>query len=513
MAQTNRRLFLLGGAAAAGATVLPSWALASSAVAAPAIPYPFQLGVASGDPRPDTVVLWTRLAPGPLNPDGNGGMPDATFNVDWEVATDENFATVTASGTVATSRAIGYSVHVEPALQAGREYFYRFKTGGHISPVGRTRTAPAVGSTPAQVRFCMTSCQHFEKAWYHAYGGIVTDIPDLVLFLGDYMYEKSSAAGAVRRYTITDEVTTLADYRQRYAQHRTDPNLQAAHAAAPWLVVFDDHEVDNNYNRTTPGATRKAAAYQAYYENMPLRAAAKPSGSSIPLYRQFLWGSLARFHMLDTRQYRDAQAAVGDCTTMRSTSRTMVGSAQEQWLLSAFDAHPATWDFIGQQVMFSQRDGDGLRGSGSTGCSDNIRDAWDGYTASRDRIANGWVDRSLPNPVVLSGDVHRHWAADLRVDYYDHSAPIIGSELTTTSVSSGGNTTNDPPSSTWWSYNPHVKYYMNKRGYVRVTATPQSTTADFRVVSNPTIYDPEQVTISTSASYVLMAGTRGLQRV
>ena len=509
MARVNRRLFLLGGAAAAGAVALPAWARSASYAAAPAIPYPFQLGVASGDPYPDSVVLWTRLAPAPLNSDGYGGMPDASYDVTWQLAADENFTTVVASGVYTTSRSLGYSVHVEPGgLQPGAHYFYRFLCQGYTSAVGRTRTAPAVGSVPAQLSICFASCQHFESGWYHAWRGVTADNPDLVLFLGDYMYENPTAI-RVRQYTLTTEVSTLAAYRQRYAQHRTDPNLKAAHAAAPWIVVPDDHEVENNYNGSSPSATRKAAAYQAYWENMPLRATAKPSGSSFPVYRQFLWGALARFHMLDTRQYRSVQAAAGDCTTMRSTSRTITGATQEQWLLDAFGQHPATWDLIGQQVFFAQRDADGVRGSGSLGC-DNSTDGWDGYAASRDRIANGWVSRGLPNPVVLTGDVHRHYAADLRLDYYDHSAPIIGSELVTTSVTSGGNTDNDPPSSTWWANNPHVKYYQNKRGYVRATITPQALTADFRIVSDPTVSDPAQVTISTNASFAVAAGTRGL---
>ncbi|SFA92052.1 alkaline phosphatase D [Amycolatopsis marina] len=513
MSQVNRRVVLLGGlASAAGAVAAstPSWATSRTTAAAPPIHDPFQLGVASGDPLPDSVVLWTRLAPAPLNPDGFGGMPNATYDVDWEIATDENFASVVRRGTVPTARAHGHSVHVEPGgLDAGRDYFYRFRAGGHISPVGRTRTAPAAGAAVNQLKYCFASCQHWEEGWYHAHRGIAADHPDLVLFLGDYIYEKPSGRSAsekVRGLAVSDETTTLALYRARHAQHKTDSYLQAAHAAAPWFVVFDDHEVVNNWNATTDRAStaRKAAAFQAFYENTPIRSTAKPNGASIQLYRQFMWGNLARFHMLDTRQFRSKQAGKGSCSTMADPSRTLTGSAQERWLLDAFETHPATWDFLGQQVFFAQRDTDGKRSS----CDDRSTDAWDGYQGSRDRITQGWIDRGVPNPIVLTGDVHRHWAADLRKDYFDHSDPVVGSELVCTSASTQNPTSN--PSDTWFRNNPHVKYSKNERGYVRVTATPDQVRADFRVVSNALERDPGKVTVSTDRSFVVAAGTRGL---
>ncbi|WP_158886927.1 alkaline phosphatase D family protein [Amycolatopsis anabasis] len=518
MAQVNRRLVLLGGlaAAATGAVALPSslpsWASARTSAAAPAIGDPFQLGVASGDPLPDGVVLWTRLAPAPLNPDGFGGMPDATYDVDWELAADAQFTSIVQRGTVATTRAQAHSVHVEPTgLEPGREYFYRFRSAGFLSPVGRTRTAPAIGAAVNQLKYCFTSCQHWEEGWYHAHRGITADHPDLVLFLGDYIYEKPSGRGPelkVRGLAVPQDTTTLALYRARHGQHKTDRDLQAAHAVAPWLAVFDDHEVMNNWNATTSPApaARKAAAFQAFYEHMPIRSTAKPSGATIQLYRQFLWGNLARFHMMDTRQYRSAQATDNNCTTMRDPKRTITGSMQEQWLLKAFETHPATWDFLGQQVFFAQRDGDGSK----TTCENN--DSWDGYQGSRDRITRGWVDRKVPNPIVLTGDVHRHWAADLRQDYWDHSDPIVGSELVTTSVTSTSAGAS-PPSSTWYSRNPHVKYCQGERGYVRVTATPAQLKADFVTVSNALERDPAKVTIGADATFVVQAGRPGLQRV
>jgi len=507
----NRRTFVLGGlAAAAGAVALPG---ASTSAPAPrtgagiqALRFPFELGVASGDPTPDGFVLWTRLAPAPLNPDGHGGMPTSDVPVEWQVATDETFGTLVASGTVTARYAEAHSVHVEPAgLQPSRDYFYRFRADGHLSATGRTRTAPAAGSTPSQLRFAFASCQHFEEGWYHAHRGIAADRPDLVLFLGDYIYENPSGAlEKVRGYVLTSEADTLTEYRHRYAQYRTDPNLQAAHAAAPWLVVFDDHELENNWNSVNQPDARRQAAFQAYYENMPLRAAQRPSGPSVPLYRRLQWGTLARFHLLDTRQHRAAQAPAGSCTTMRDPSRTIAGATQEQWLLQAFDQHPARWDFLGQQVFFAQRDGDGDR----TSCLDHSTDAWDGYAATRDRIAAGWVQRGVPNMVVLTGDVHRHWAADLRRDYYDVTSPVIGSELVTTSVTSGGRGGSAPPSSGWLANNPHVKYWQDQRGYVRATLTPDLLTAEFMVVT-PSVLSTT-ASLAVDRRFAIEAGSPGL---
>lgn len=504
----NRRLFLLGGMAAASAVAVPAWANARTGAGTLALPYPFTLGVASGDPAPDSVVLWTRLAPTPLALDGFGGMPDATYTVRWAVYADESLTNLVQDGYVATSRAVGHSVHVIPrGLQPGREYFYRFHVDGHTSPVGRTRTSPAGGAAVSQLKFCFASCQHFEEGWYHAHRGMLADNPDLVVFLGDYIYEKPSGQPAdlkVRSYVQRTEATALAHYRVIHGQYRTDPNLRGVHAAVPWVWLFDDHEVDNNWNMSVPDSARKTAAFKAFYENMPLRVA--PSGASIQQYRRLHWGNLARFHLLDTRQYRTPQAASGDCDTMvGKPDRTLTGDAQERWLLDAFTQHPATWDLIAQQVFFAQRDDD----SDPATCA-NGPDAWDGYVPARRRIAQGWVDRDVPNPVVLTGDVHRHWAADLRLDYDNHSAPVIGSELVTTSATSYHPGPDPGPTDPFWGHNPHVKYARNQRGYVRATVTPSELRADFVTISNVREPDPAKVTISTHRSFAIEAGTRGL---
>jgi alkaline phosphatase D len=506
-ATLNRRTVLAGGVVLAGAaaTGVTAWPRRAGA----ALPYPFTLGVASGDPSPDGMVLWTRLAPAPLATNGLGGMPASNVDVAWQVATDPGFATVVAAGTVTALPADAHSVHVEPVgLPPDSWFYYRFSTGGHLSPVGRTRTAPAAGALPAQLRFAFASCQHFEQGWYHAHRFLAADAPDLVLFLGDYIYEKPSGlATDVRGYVITGEADTLAEYRQRYAQHRTDPNLQAAHAAAPWVVVFDDHEVFNNWaggNATNPSAARRTAAFKAFWENMPLRRSTLPTGATIPLYRQLRWGTLARFHMLDTRQFRSPQAADGSCAAIRDPARTLTGATQEQWLLNAFTDHTARWELLGQQVFFAQRDSDG-----ASGTCDVSTDAWDGYAGSRTRVTQGWVDRGVRNPVVLTGDVHRAWAANLRGNYYDHAAPLVGTELVTTSISSYNN--DAAPSAAYLANNPHVRYVSNKRGYVRATLTPGQLTAEFVAVSDALQADPTKVTSSVARRYAVLDGVPGLQ--
>jgi alkaline phosphatase D len=503
MRNVHRRTFILGSLAAAGAAALPAGARADTA-----LPHdPFQLGVASGDPAADGFVLWTRLAPAPLNPDGLGGMPSAPVDVEWQVANDVGFADVVASGTTTATQAAAHSVHVEvTGLQPGRPYHYRFRTRttpAYVSPTGRTRTAPAVGATPTQLRFAVASCAHWEEAWFHAYQQIANDSPDLVLFLGDYIYEFSTTKSTnVREYVDwgTDLVDALAEYRVRYAQHRTDPALRAAHAAAPWVVVFDDHEVRNNWNSTTPPAAQKAQAFQAWYENMPVRAAQRPSAAAMTLYRRVNWGTLARFHMMDTRQYRSPQS-----TACNDATRRIVSPAQEQWLLDGLATHPATWDLLGQQVFFANRDGD------RDPATCDGPDSWDGYRPQRDRIAAGWVARGVPNPVVLTGDVHRHWAADLLADPYDHDSAHIGVELVTTSVSSGGPYADpDNPNPGLPSHLPYVKYLHDRRGYVRCTLTQSQLAAEFMQLSSTTEPDFSRVSVTPHRRFVVPRGEKRL---
>jgi alkaline phosphatase D len=506
MTKLNRRVFILSGlAAAGGAVALPR--LAGAAPSPRAAGDPFQLGIASGDPRPDGMVLWTRLAPKPL--DIGGGLSD-NVDVEWELATDEAFANVVATGTETAVSGEGHSVHAEPqGLPAGAEFFYRFRQGTFISPVGRTRTAPAQGSDPGSMKIALASCQHFEEGWYHAHHFIAADEPDLVLFLGDYMYEKQSGLDTtVRGYVDFDEVDKLDEYRLRYAQQKLDPSLKAAHAVAPWLAVFDDHELANNWWGGQAGwpDARKTASFQAYWENMPLPKAMKPTGPQIPLYRRVGWGTLARFHMMDTRQYRWEQADADNCSQIRDEDRTLTGAAQEQWLLDGLAAGGAKWDLLGQQVFFAGRDRDG-----ATGTCDVSEDAWDGYEANRLRITQGWVDRAVRNPVVLTGDVHRHWANDLRVNYFDHDSPIVGTEFVTTSVTSTGQPAGSDPPPPEVEHGPHLNYVGNQRGYVRATLTGTELTAEYLKVSSVLEPDPAKVTATVSRRFVVQDGRPGLQ--
>src|SRR5258706_11181436 len=277
--------------------------------------YPFTLGVASGYPRPDGFVLWTRLAPKPLEP--GGGLAPGPVPMRWEVAEDERFAKLVASGAESPTQEWAHSVHAEVrGLRPDRWYWYRFLAGDAVSPVGRTRTAPAAGAAAARLRFAFASCQHYERGYYGAYKHMVADDLDLVVFLGDYIYESSVRINPVRVHERTDEPVTLDEYRNRYAQYRSDPDLQSAHQAFPWIVIWDDHEVDNDYadDRQEDGAPpeefllRRAAAYRAYYEHMPLPAAMRPNGPAMRIYTTLAWGSLAGFHLLDGRQYRSAHA-------------------------------------------------------------------------------------------------------------------------------------------------------------------------------------------------------------
>ncbi|ONI69950.1 alkaline phosphatase [Kribbella sp. ALI-6-A] len=512
MTPISRRSFVLGGLAAAGAAAVPAYSSVVNATAA--VPYPFQLGVASGEPDASSVVLWTRLAPSPLNADGQGGMANTNVVVDWQVSTDDRFTTLVASGSVTATYAAAHSVHVVAGgLSPDADYYYRFRAQGHLSPVGRTRTAPAPGTNGRDLVMAFTSCSHYEEGYFTVYRRMAEDNPGVILHLGDYIYEYGATSGRPRLHAGTSEIVSLADYRRRYAQYKSDPDLQAAHAAAPWIVVPDDHEVENNVAGnvradSTPALTaaqwtaRRTAAYKAYYENMPLRPAQAPGGASIPLYRRLPWGKLASFHMLDTRQYRNDQAC-GDgwkvCSDADLASRSLPGNAQETWLLNNLAQRTATWDVIGQQVFFARR-------FNSTGAS---MDSWDGYRASRARIQQGWVDRGVRNPLVLTGDVHRAWASNLVADYNNPASAVIGQELVTSSVSSGGDgdgATTIPDVGT----NPWLKFYNNRRGYVRTTFSPTQLRADFRAVAKVSEHGAAATTVK---SFVVEEGRPGLQTV
>ncbi|TKG67661.1 alkaline phosphatase [Prauserella endophytica] len=506
------------GAAAAVGTALPLTASAAQGAGNPSTGEVFTLGVASGDPDPYSVVLWTRLAPNPLAEDGLGGMR-GTVEVEWEIARDERFSRIVRRGRERTDADAGYAVHAEVAgLAPGTEYFYRFRTGRHLSPAGRTRTAPAFGVVGSGLAMSFASCSQYEHGYFTAYHHLAADEPDLVLHLGDYIYEYKadsyvSPTGNVRDHS-GPETETLANYRQRHAQYRTDADLQAAHAVAPWLVVPDDHEVDNNWagdvyeKPEIPQPNfieRRANAFRALYENMPLRRRSKPSGSHMRLYRTVRWGALANFHMLDTRQYRDDQACDDGwkvCADAADPARTLTGDEQEAWLIEQFRRSRARWDVLGQQVFFARR----VNASGATSM-----DSWDGYRGSQERITEGWLDAGVRNPVVLTGDVHTHWANELKANYADPDSEVVGTELVTTSITSGGNgADSDPNDDNNLKLNPHIKFRNNQRGYVRTKITRDEFRADFRVLDKVT--EPGHPA-RTRASFVIADRNPGLTEV
>ncbi|GAA0560167.1 alkaline phosphatase D family protein [Paractinoplanes ferrugineus] len=441
--------------------------------------YPFSMGVASGEPAPDSVVLWTRLAPFPLAEDGHGGMSSADITVEWQVSATPSFARPVARGTSTARFADAHTVHaVAGGLAPDAEYYYRFRAQGHHSPTGSTRTAPAPGASARDLVVLAASCANLEAGHFTAYRRMAEERPGLILHLGDYIYEGAGKPGHVREH-LGPEIVTLAGYRRRYGQYKSDPDLRAAHACAPWLAVPDDHDVEDDFAGThrlddrpplTPAQwrIRRDAAYRAYREHLPLRPGSR-------LHRRVGWGRLATFHMLDTRQFRDPQACGGGyraCPGADRPARSLPGRAQEAWLLDGLAQHRATWDLIGQQVFFAEQ----VNAAGVANM-----DAWDGYRASRDRLQRGWVERRVRNPVVLTGDVHTAWANDLKADYADPASRTIGTELVCTSITSrgdGSRVTRIPTGAV----NPHLRFYSDRRGYLRSTLTPAEITADFRAI-------------------------------
>jgi alkaline phosphatase D len=481
----TRRAVLLGGAAALAVT--STAATTPNALAArPPSTEVFTLGVASGDPAPDGVVLWTRLARDPHAT--AGGMNEAAVDVDWQVADDDRFTRVRAAGRARTGPQDGYAVHVEVGgLPAGGTFFYRFGALGRISPTGTTRTAPPpTALTPVSIAF--GSCANYEHGYFTAYRHLAQEEPDLVLFLGDYLYEEAAGtyrakSGNPRSYGDA-EPRTVEGYRRRYALHHADPDLQAAHAAAPWVCVFDDHEVSNNWagdHPETPQPTfpaRRAAAFRAWYENVPVRLPQRPQGSTIQCFRRLAWGATATFHMLDTRQYRDVQVG-GPSAAARRTDprRTITGAAQEQWLVDGLRRSRARWDVLGQQVFFSQLD---LAPGPPRGFN---ADAWDGYPVERDRIVASWQQARVRNPVVLSGDVHLHYVADIRADHEDPTSPVVGTELVSSSITSEGDgSEHSPEVAKALALNPHLRYGIARRGYHTARFGPDRMDAAVRVV-------------------------------
>ncbi len=488
---TSRRTFLAGAVAAAGLALLDPLGLASARRAAAALPLGdlFPLGVASGDPTATGVVLWTRL----LAPVPGEALPATDVAVEWDVATDEAFTTVVASGTAPAVAALAHSVHVDVAdLEADTWYWYRFRADGRTSPVGRARTFPGAGALPDRVRFALASCQNWSDGYYTAHAGIAAEDLDLVVFVGDYIYE-SSANRPPRPLTLPESVD-LATYRARYELYKSDPNLQAAHHRAPWIVTLDDHEVANNMigdlgkggeaegDPTAIAAwrARKADAYQVWYEHQPVRLPA-PDSSDYRIHRTVEHSDLLRFFVLDGRQYRSTYpggVSQGlDDPERFDAARTMLGTEQEAWLDDQFAATEARWNAIAQQTVMTATPI--VLGEAR---AYNF-DQWDGYVAARNRLLQGLVDHAVPNPMVLTGDIHLAAMGGVRLDYETPDAPDIAHEVVTTSISSRFDPSLLEVVEDSIAVAPWARYAnARQRGYALITVTPTEWTTEFRVV-------------------------------
>jgi len=462
----------------------------------------FTLGVASGDPLADSVILWTRLAPRPLE---GGGMPAVDVPVRWEVAADERFRKVVGQGTATATARFGHSVHVDAQrLEADAEYWYRFRVGDVESPVGRTRTAPGAGAARRQLDFLFASCQDWRDGYWTAWPHAAQEDADLVVFLGDYIYE-GGRAGVVRQHN-SDEIMSLVDYRNRYGLYKGDPGLQAVHARFPWVVTWDDHEVENNYagpvsqDRAPQPAfdQRRAAAYQAFWEHHPVRVPA-PTTASLRLYRSFQWGELLDLVVLDTRQYRDEQPCDqpsdlgAPCDARSDPGRTMLGAPQKRWLQRELQRSAATWTVLANQVVMTPM---------PIGPVLNL-DQWDGYSADRSQVL-GWLG-GVDNPVVITGDIHANGVADL-VDEGARGG-TVGTELVGTSISSDFPAALAAVAEKLIGELPQVKWVdARHRGYVRCRLTADQLRADYRMVTSTT--EPK-ADITTTRSWVIEAGRRG----
>lgn len=475
----------------------------------------FALGVASGCLRPQSLVLWTRLT--------GMGLP-AQVEVQWELAHDEAFTQVAARGREVAEAAWAHSVHAEPAgLAPGRWYWYRFTALGQRSVVGRTRTAPAADAPAGPLRFAIASCQRWDHghyaAWRHLAQEAREDGLDLVLFLGDYIYESAPVAGRVRLHEGQGPARSLAQYRARHEQYKSDPALQAAHAAAPWLCVWDDHEVANDYaglqgqDLEAGFADRRAQAYQAYWEHMPFPARMRPRGPDMRIHERYDWGRLARIHAVDDRQYRDPQACpkpghgggntvrLKDCAALRDPRRTLLGEPQERWLAEGWSVQHG-WNLLAQQTLmarFSWTDPSAPEGPKVW------TDGWDGYAPARQRLLDTIQARRVPGVVVLGGDVHSNYVADLKTDFDDARSPVLATEFCGTSITSQGLPQERVAAALPW--NPHIRHgRSDERGYMRFTLDEKRLQAQLRVLDD---VQKEDSGIRTAARFVVEAGQPG----
>lgn len=476
----------------------------------------FALGLASGCPRPDRLVLWTRLT---------GDALAEQVDVRWELAEDEQFQRIAARGLETANADSAHSIHAEPTdLKPGRWYWYRFTALGQQSPVGRTRTAPALDARSG-LRFAIASCQRWDHGHYAAWRDMAEQDLDLVLFLGDYIYEYGAGKDdAAKRQHTGRACQTLDDYRRRYALYKSDPHLQAMHARAPWLCTWDDHEVSNDYagdQSETLAAdfpARRAAAAQAYWEHMPFPKAWRPVAadlSPLRLYQHWDWGSLARVITLDDRSWRDPQVCPKpgrggsntvdrrDCPALDQPDRSLLGAAQERWLAETWDAS-RPWNLLAQQTLMARHS----QRKPTNGGGRYWTDGWDGYPAARDRLLQGLAAAKVPNTVVLGGDVHANHVAGLRLDFDKPETPLLASEFCGTSISSHGGSQQRLDEELI--HNPHFLHSRgDQRGYIRFDLQAGLMQAELRAVADA--WDAQSA-VQTQARFVVEAGRPGPQR-
>ncbi len=456
---------------------------------------PFTLGVASGDPTSDGIVLWTRLAPDPVNP---ASLGRAAIPVRWRVGRDHAMRHVVSRGTAVALSDLAHSVHVEvEGLQPGRDYFYQFDTGGEESAIGHFRTAPSSHQLARELRFAFATCQDWPSGYYTAYRDMLKNDLDLVFHLGDYTYEyaigQTTGRGIAPPEGFERETVDLLTYRLRHTLYKLDADLQDVHKLFPFVVIWDDHEVQNDYSGLAPEwgspspefTARRAAAYQAYYEHMPirLRVAQKPA-PGLRIYRRLDWGRLAQFTMLDDRQYRtdnpcgDGEALL--CDEAKTGNYTMLGREQERWVVRGFEESPARWNIVAQQLLLAQLEHATIQPNWFW------QDAWDGYPRARQRLLKDVVASQVRNPVFLTGDWHSTFVNDLKLDFKDPDAPTIATEFVTPAITTGGDgTPYGPYYAPMIPFNPHVKYYEgDRRGYFKATVTPQRMKLDLRFVTS-----------------------------
>ena len=466
---------------------------------------PFTLGVASGDPTDQSVILWTRLAIDSLN---GGGMPAKDIEVLWEVSSTDAFDDIVSSGLVTAEERFGHAVHIDVPLSTGESIvFYRFRIGDYVSPIGKTRLSSPSGST-TPIKVAAVSCQNYTDGFYNAYADLVEQSPDLVTFLGDYIYE--SGVGTLDATTVrlhnSDEIKDLVAYRNRYALYRSDPLLQAAHAVCPWVITWDDHEVENNYANLTPQdsadaeghAARRAVAYQAWWEHMPVRLS-PPTDESLTIYRQFSWGDLLNLLVVDGRQYRDDQAC-GDavlstqpaCDEALDPARTMLGAEQEKWFSENINDTTKVWNVMANQTVMTD-----IR----LGAAVLNYDQWDGYAPDRNRILSDVVDQGVENFVVLTGDIHLAGVGQLTID--SNPTTAMGAEFVSTSISSSGNVSTDTEGLLIALPNI-IDAETSHRGYTLHTLTANDWTAEYRIVENNLVEDSST---SVWKTFKVMAGS------